>query len=137
MEKAQFEIIDHTADWSIRVWGRDLADLLFSAAYGMNSLLVNDLATIPVNSERTLELDTYDPESLLVEWLGELAYWTETEGLVFCQFELQEVGPTHLRAKVGGARPEQLQKHVKAVTYHQLQIIETQRGLEATIVFDV
>ena len=137
MEKAEFEIIDHTADWSIRVWGRDLAHLLFSAAYGMNSLLVNDLTTIPAGDKRTLELDSDDPESLLVEWLGELAYWTETEGLVFCQFDLQEASPTHLRAMVAGSRPEQLQKHVKAVTYHQLQILETERGLEATIVFDV
>lgn len=137
MEKGEFEIIDHTADWSIRVWGRDLAQLLFRAAYGMNSLLVTDLTTIPAEQQRSLELNSDDSESLLVEWLGELAYWTETEGLVFCQFDLQEVSPTHLRAVVAGSRPEQLQKHVKAVTYHQLQIIETEQGLEATIVFDV
>jgi len=30
-----------------------------------------------------------------------------------------------------------MEKHIKAVTYHNLEIVQTARGLTATIVFDV
>ena len=132
-----FTIEDHTADWAIRVRGRDLHQLLLSAAWGMNSLLVDDLSAIPLEVERTVTVEAFDRESLLVEWLGELAYLTEMEGLVFREFAFEMVNPDALRATVGGGHAPVLHKHIKAVTYHDLQIKETEAGLEATVVFDV
>ena len=56
-----FEVVDHTADWSIRVWGRDLADLLRQAALGMNTLMVGeDTAVSPPTITRRLTLDADD-----------------------------------------------------------------------------
>jgi SHS2 domain-containing protein len=72
-----------------------------------------------------------------VEWLSELAYWTEAEMLVFREFDLIEVTPTRLRAVVQGGHAADLQKHIKAVTYHNLEIVDTGSGLETTVVFDV
>jgi SHS2 domain-containing protein len=42
-----------------------------------------------------------------------------------------------LAGVVHGGRPAEMQKHIKAVTYHDLAIKETSGGLEVTIVFDV
>jgi SHS2 domain-containing protein len=133
----EFEEVEHTADWALRVHGRDLCELLVNAARGMSYLLVSDLATISPAVERRFELDAYDAESLLVKWLSELAYWTEVEMLVFCEFDLRHVTPNHLEAVVRGDRFPSLHKHIKAVTYHNLHIIETNDGLETTVVFDV
>jgi SHS2 domain-containing protein len=132
-----FEEIEHTADWALRVRGRDLRDLLINAARGMVSLIVADPAALPSDVEQALELDSIDAESLLVDWLSELAYWAETEMLVFHRFELHDVAPTSLRATVRGGHAPELTKHIKAVTYHNLEIAETAEGLEATVVFDV
>jgi SHS2 domain-containing protein len=132
-----FEEIEHTADWALRVRGADLRELLSHAARGMSSLLVPDLAVLPIDVVRQVELDALDAESLLVEWLGELAYWAESELLVFREYDLAEVSPTHLRARLRGGRVPGLQKHIKAVTYHNLKIVATEGGLETTIVFDV
>ena len=134
---ADFEIVEHTADWSIRAWGRDLPHLLRSAAYGMSSLLVEDLESIPLEVERTVAVEGFDRESVLVEWLGELAYLAEQEALVFRQYDLQTATPEEVRATVRGGKTPELLKHIKAVTYHNLDVKETSRGLEATIVFDV
>jgi SHS2 domain-containing protein len=134
---ADFEEIEHTADWALRVRGADLRGLLSHAARGMSSLLVPDLETVPADVQRQVELDALDAESLLVEWLGELAYWAESELLVFREYSLTEVSPTHLRATLRGGRVPSLQKHIKAVTYHNLKIVTTEGGLETTIVFDV
>lgn len=132
-----FEEIEHTADWALRIRGRDWPEFLINAAQGMTSLLVTDPAAIPLTQERPLELAAYDAESLLVNWLSELAYWAEQEQLLFREFILSEVSPTHLQAIVRGGRVSTLQKHIKAVTYHNLAVIQTEQGLEAIVVFDV
>ena len=134
---ADFEEVEHTADWALRVRGADLRELLSHAARGMSSLLVSDLETVPADVQRWVELDALDAESLLVEWLGELAYWAESELLVFRVYDLTEVSPTHLQATLRGGRVPGLQKHIKAVTYHNLKIVTTEDGLETVIVFDV
>lgn len=132
-----FEEIEHTADWALRVRGRDLAELLLNAARGMVSLVVADPAAIPTNVKRQVELASIDPESLLVDWLSELVFWAETEGVIFHQFDLQAVTSTSLQATVHGGQAPDLKKHIKAVTYHNLEIVETEYGLEVTVVFDV
>jgi SHS2 domain-containing protein len=132
-----FEVIDHTADWALHVHGRDLQHLFRYAAEGMISLMVADPAAVPLTAEGNLEFTAADPETLLVDWLGELAYLAESELLVFPDFNIHELTPEHLSVTMRGGPPAEFQKHIKAVTYHGLQITPTERGFEATIVFDV
>ena len=132
-----FEEVEHTADKALRIFGTSLTDLFLSAAAGLTHLLVADVSDIPSETEKSIELDAIDAESLLVEWLSELAYRAESEMLVFQKFRIQKLTATHLQAKMFGGKVPGLEKHVKAVTYHNLKIINTARGLEATIVFDV
>ncbi len=132
-----FEEVEHTADWALRIRGQDLGTLLVNAARGMTSLLVARPADVPLSEERHLEVDGIDAESLLVNWLSELAYWAEADSFAGREFELTELSPTHLAAVVRGGRVDQLQKHIKAVTYHNLVIVQTGGGLEVTVVFDV
>lgn len=132
-----FEEMEHTADCALHVWGQNLRKLLLNAARGMTSLIAFDLSSIPDNIEKRFELEAIDAESLLVEWLSELAYWAETEMLIFQRFDLYNVTPTHLQAVIHGGHASRLKKQIKAVTYHNLEIVETEKGLEATVVFDV
>jgi SHS2 domain-containing protein len=130
-------IVEHTADWALHVRGPDLPGLFGRAALGMARLLAGDLAAVPLEEARELALAADDAEGLLVEFLGELAYWAERDGLVCPVVELDEVLPTALRATARGGRLAELQKHIKAVTYHDLDIRPYDGGLEVTIVFDV
>ncbi|UCG22769.1 MAG: archease [Chloroflexota bacterium] len=132
-----FEIVDHTADWALRIYGGSLSDLLLNAALGMSALLVSDLYSVPLSVERDLELDAFDAETLLVDWLSELAYAAEDEGLVFREFQLRNISPNHLEACIRGGRPPALEKHIKAVTYNELAIQKTETGYTVTVVFDV
>ena len=132
-----FKEIEHTADRALKIYGSDLQELLINAAGGMNSLLVQEYNVFSLQEEKSVELDAIDSESLLVEWLSELAYWAEIELLVFHKFDLHSVSPTHIKATIHGNRVAQLENHIKAVTYHNLEIIQTDAGLTATVVFDV
>lgn len=132
-----FEEVEHTADKALRIFGTSLSELFLSAAAGLTHLLAADVSDISSEIEKTIELEAIDAESLLVEWLSELAYWAESEMLVFKKFSIQKATATKLQAKVSGGKTSVLEKHIKAVTYHNLKIIKTAEGLEATIVFDV
>ena len=132
-----FQEVDHTADWALCIRGADLRELLLNAARGMSELLFVSLCQIPDEVEQSIVIEGYDAECLLVNWLSELAYWAEMEGIVFREFILHDVTPTNLRATVRGARVPSLEKHIKAVTYHNLHIIQREGGLQATVVFDV
>ena len=135
-----YEEIPHTADWALRVWAGDLPTLFRVAAIGMNSLsglILSNAGRI----QRSIELTAPDAESLLVTFLSELVYSAEQENLGFDEFELRPEVTQYdiywLRAKIFGAPIESLDKAIKAVTFHNLQIRETERGLEVEIVFDV
>jgi SHS2 domain-containing protein len=130
------QVVEHTADWALQIRGRDLAELLHHAAQGLAGLLTGDLP-VGTDEERTVRIDAYDTEGLLVGWLSELVYWAERDGLVFRDIDIREMTPTALAAIVRGSRVENLQKHIKAVTYHDLAIRSAGEGLEVTIVFDV
>ena len=132
-----FEEVEHTADKALRIFGTNLTELFLSAAEGLTHLMAADVADISTKIEKSIELEAIDAESLLVEWLSELAYWAESEMLVFKNFRIQKATATYLKAKVWGGKTSMLDKQIKAVTYHNLKIKKTAEGLEATIVFDV
>ncbi len=132
-----FEELEHTADKALHIFGINLKELMISAAQGMTQLMAGDVSKISTEIEKSIELQAVDAESLLVEWLSELAYWAETEMLVFKEFRITDATATRLQAGVLGGKVAELEKHIKAVTYHNLKILQTPAGLEATIVFDV
>jgi SHS2 domain-containing protein len=134
-----FEELPHTADWALRVWAPDLAGLFAEAARGMNALTGAEPVPGPA-AARTFESAGADPEGLLVAFLSELVYAAEQERLLFGSFQVQlSEGPAGWRLKVAmEARPmRSVSKTIKAVTYHNLDILQSPRGWEVEIVFDV
>ncbi|MCS7179432.1 MAG: archease [Anaerolineae bacterium] len=131
-----FEEIPHTADVALRVWGNDLKELFANAARGL-AWLMADPETVQPEKEIRVDLSAPDEETLLVTWLGELIYLNERDGVVFTEFDLEEVTPTHLRGTARGGRAGEFRRFVKAATFSGLTIRPTGHGLETTITFDV
>jgi SHS2 domain-containing protein len=139
MTSEAIQEIEHTADWAMRVRGRDLRELFVNAAQGMFGLIA-DLETTTAGASRVkrrIELEAFDVETLLVSWLGELLWLNEESGAVFTRYEITSLTPTHLQATVCGEPAPGQWKHIKAVTFHDLEIITTDDGCEVTLVFDV
>lgn len=131
-----YEELDHTADWCLRVRGRDLSELLVHAAEGMLDLM--QAQPRPGESRPTqLEIQADDPVALLVQWLQELLYRMDTAGVTFRRFVVRTQDDTRLTATLEEADLGSLSRAIKAVTYHGLKLAKTPHGLEATLVFDV
>jgi SHS2 domain-containing protein len=77
-----------------------------------------------------------DRTTLLAEWLSELAYLAESEGLIPLRAERLELSGNALEAIVVGRRasPSSI---VKAVTYHRLGIWEEDETWRARVILDV
>jgi SHS2 domain-containing protein len=132
---AGFRERPHTADWALDVWAADLPSLLRHAALGMYALMGVRTQSSPRVTHH-FDLPLVDPESLLVSFLSELLYLGGRDGIGFDTFDLS-LTDSILQAAVGGAPIVTQAKEIKAVTYHNLQVRHTRRGLETTIVFDV
>jgi SHS2 domain-containing protein len=88
-------------------------------------------------THHAITLQAGDTESLLVGWLEELLFILETDDLMPKEFALNIPGETQLLATVGFVPVRERWKEIKAVTYHELDIHETDAGFNVTIVFDV
>jgi len=132
----EFEELDHAADWAFRVRGNDLGELFANAARGI-ARLEHGEAIRDVTVTHQLSVEGVDRETLLVNWLNELLYAEQTNHEVYQKFEIMEISDTHLRARIHGVPEETSGRHIKAVTFHNLEVKKTQDGWEATLVVDV
>lgn len=131
-----YEELDHTADWAVRVRGKTFSDLLIHAAEAVMDLSGTELAPKPL-VRRTISLDAPDRETLLVIWLEDLLHAMESRRVGFRQMHVDAEPGWHLRGEVLEAPILTIARSVKAVTFHRLAIIETPGGLETQVVFDV
>jgi SHS2 domain-containing protein len=134
-ENAGFREIAHTADWELEVWAPNFPSLLVQSALGMYSLSGIQLKKDP-KLELEFDLDAMDAESLLVDFLSELNFIRESQNLAFDEFDL-DIKDFQLHARLGGKYIEYSSKEIKAVTFHQLRIIQIEGVLNVNIVFDV
>ncbi len=133
--RSGYKEIQHTADWALQVWAPDLTGLMQQAALGMIALMGARLSH-DRRLERNIMVSADDNESLLVAFLNSILYEMELDSVGFDRFELKLDG-LKLHARLAGAPLLELQKSIKAVTFHNLEIRPVEAGLETTIVFDV
>lgn len=128
--------VEHTADRALQVWGHGLADLFAGAAKGMYSLMA-DLEGLVATDWREIRLEAWDPESLLVDWLNELLFLTEMDGLVFVDSCIESLDKTTLVARAGGVAAPLTKAHIKAATFHNLDLVQDGAGWSTLITLDV
>jgi tRNA nucleotidyltransferase (CCA-adding enzyme) len=135
-----FEVIEHTADAGIRATAPSLPEAFAEAARGMYSLMV-DLNAVKPLEQHDVEVRASDDEKLLLSWLLDLLFKTETEGLVFSKFVVA-LEPGRLRGAAWG-EPLDEGRHqpaavVKGVTRHMLGIERRVDGsFQVTVIFDL
>jgi len=134
-----FEIIDHTADVGIIAYGSDLKQAFANAARGLFSL-ITELDSVEEVIHRDAELTATDEENLLVEWLNELIYQFDTEGIIFKRFEITQLDSTRLKARGYGEKVNKsrhkIKIGVKAATYHMLKV-DKGDGCKVQVLFDI
>ena len=135
-----YEVLEHTADVGLRIYGRSLPELFSNAGLGLMALAI-ETQVIEEHERLSLAVSGSDVEQLLVNWLSEILYHTDAEGWMFAHFTITECSPTAVAGEGWGERRDAAARTravaVKAVTYHQLSVRETSEGWEAVVYFDI
>ena len=138
----KYELLEHTADIAIKVYGDSIEEVFASAAEAMFELITG---TNKIRPGRKIEFQVKsdDLESLLVNFLSQLIAYHEIERLVFGKFEVALKPDFSLKATGWGEEFDSERHsdgaHIKGVSYHMMEIFDG-RGLEvsyAIVLFDV
>lgn len=131
--KPGYVILDHPADMGIEAYGKNLNEAFQEAAIALTSIILDASSIEPIETQ-TIEIAASDYEHLLVKWLAEILYLYDGKNFVCAEFDVENISPNFLKAKVKGENFDN-QKHltkldVKAITYHQILVHSNEeRGL--------
>ena len=132
-----YEFLPHPADIKLKARGHDLPELFSNCARGMMSFIYGDkVACKKYTKKEEISLEAKDLSSLLVDWLSELLYLSNSIYQAFLDFEFREISESKLIAVAKGCEA-QAEDDIKAVTYSELEINQVEDGWEAIIVFDI
>ncbi len=133
----KFEILEHTADLKIKVFGRTKEELFSNALLAMSDAFRPE---IKVHKKKTRDIRVESPDlgALLVDFLSEVLYLTQVNKEIYTDIKFKKFLNTHLEGNLFGQKVERFGEDIKAVTYHGLDIHQKKNGIwEATILFDI
>lgn len=132
----QYEILEHTGDAKIRVFGKIKEELFFHAMLGMNAVLSAKRETQSV--KRSIEIQSADINVLLVDFLNEVNYLRQVNMEVYDTVNFSKFSDTELEGELSGFAVEEFGEDIKAVSFHELDIKQNAQGeWETVIVFDI
>ena len=133
-----YEVLEHTADLRFRVKGRTLSEAFAEAARAVCETVAPNCT--PGEIARMVELTADDTESLLADFLSEILYLQDAEGLAFCSFAV-EIRGTRLSAALRGEEFSR-EKHgggaeIKGISYSGLAIFKEGESYVLEFIADV
>ena len=138
-----YEVIEHTADIGLRIYGGDLPELFTHAAEGLFDL-ITDAEKIRAGKKParfSFRLKAENEGDLLLAWLREMLFTFGAQKLVLMDFQFTRLTGKELEASAA-AYPfdpawDEQKYEVKAVTYHHFKIEKTKNGWLAEVIFDI
>ena len=127
--------VEHTGELEVEIVAPTEQAVFEQGFEAMRELLAEGDGAAPAPTQ-SISIMARDRAALLADWLAELAFLAESEGLLPDRLASLELGERDLRAVVEGrrGRPPHL---VKAATYHRLSLERAGDGWRATVVLDV
>jgi len=145
MEEAKkFEFLEHTADVYVAAYGSSLEEAFENSALAMFETMT-DTEQVIAQEQDTVEVEAEDEYALLYSWLEALLVKFELKGMFYSKFKIAKIVEVDdgfkLKATVWGEKVD-LSKHVqkvgvKAVTYHQMEIIKELNKVTLMFILDI
>ena len=138
----EFEFIEHTADLGLRVKGKTSEDLFNNYAHMLFSLLTDYQPKEIINRKITLQAQSLS--ELLVDWLNELLSIFFADNFLPKEYFIKitdDKGGKILEAEIKGEDfdfgSNTLKREIKAATYHDVKVEESDQEYVGEVIFDV
>ncbi|MBS3168616.1 archease [Candidatus Woesearchaeota archaeon] len=140
----KYKFFDHTADVLFEAYGKNLEELFENAALATESIMV-ETKSIKKKEQYDIFLQASDIENLLYDFLSELIFLKDTEGLLFSKFSIIitcSKGKYELNAKCEGdfidRERHELIADAKAVTLHEFKVEQKEdRSWFSKVIIDI
>ncbi|ESS12895.1 MAG: hypothetical protein A07HR60_00129 [uncultured archaeon A07HR60] len=134
-----YTLRDHTADVAVEATGQSLGDTFAAVAAGLTAAMC---ASVPEGGERfEIRRQAEQKEALLFDYLDQLIYERDVREVLPVAHDCTVSQEQDHWLADASARGVPLQdvvaRDVKAVTYSQMRIEQTESGWMAYVVFDV
>ena len=137
----KFQILEHTTDLKIKAQGKDLIELFKNTALGMFSAACGGEVKSQKSKvkKRKIEISAKDSEELLINFLNELIFLSDTYNEIYLDFKFEKVSKNQFKGiAFGQPIPESgFKAEIKAATFHQLKIKKIKLGYQAVVLFDI
>jgi len=145
MKEAGFEFKEHTADVSVKSWGRNLEEAFSQTALSLMETITPNLKKVSTIIVKEIEIESEDKYALCIDFLSEFLFIFDVEELVFSDINVKSIEKIEkgykLRALVRGEKFDkdrhEIGTEVKAITYSFMNIEEKKNRVEINIVFDI
>lgn len=143
-----FEILEHTADLEIRVYGATKQELFKHALQGMFQCMGPKNKTCDVVDgrvvcknlplSREIGVNSQDTASLLVDFLSEALYLSDVHNEAYLDVRIATFEDTYIQATLYGIEVEGFSEcEIKAVTYHDMKLEQVNGVWQVDVVFDI
>ena len=135
-----YQKIDHTADFGLEVHAPSLPQLLELSACAMFDQIV-DRAALGRTHQALVKIQGHDWPDLMINWLRELLYLWNGRELLLKSTAILTLSQFMLKARLHlvlfNALEHRIYREIKAVTYHQAEIVLEAGIWRTRIFFDV
>jgi SHS2 domain-containing protein len=141
-QNRRYQLLEHTADLKVEIYGRDLNELFVNAAFMIFDVMLELERVAPVEVQ-TVAIKSADLAELFLDWLRELLYLFSVRGFVPGRVEIEQLAaePALIKAVLAGETYDPgrhgLKIEIKTPTYHQYALERVPDGYRATVIFDV
>lgn len=143
-----FELLPHTADIKLRIYGTTLKQLFAHAVIGMFQVIGPQAAgcqkkgdrlvcdRLPI--KREIKLEGSDLPTLLVDFLSDALCLSDTYNEAYLDAQIVSVTPKAVHGFLMGTSITGFEHvEIKGVTYHDLRLEKVNGSWEAEVVFDI
>jgi SHS2 domain-containing protein len=124
----KFEFLSHTADVKIRVYGKNLKEIINNSLLALKNFWKPKLTKTKI--EKEIKVESNNEVNLLIDFLSEVLAETYIEKAIFVKFiprintdfHADKRGLYSLSGKIIGYKFTSLSKDIKAITYHQANL---------------
>lgn len=132
----EYDVLEHSADLKILARGRNMEELFINALVGMFESIEPDIVE-KEERRRKVEVKPADPKLGLIDFLSEALYQSDVNNEAYTNAKFEVFDEGRIVAELIGFPVKGFREEIKAVTYHDFEITETDQGFEATIIFDI
>jgi len=141
MTDRKYEIIEHTADMGLRLYGNDLEELFGNGFQGLLEQVAEEMLDgFSGNDIKKIKLEAPDKEALLVDFLNELLYLINVEKWMPVKIKELHISNNRLIAEFNGGKfgfHDIIKTEIKAATYLNIEIKKIGDIWVTDVFFDV